>query len=183
MKSLTRFLKESFSTNSEKAPEIVTKHLGLKFATGEGNSEQEYIMAGSKGYMERGKVDGLDNVFVTVGWYNSLLRKDASIFVYTTAKANSKTMRLAACYGLDQNELERKYKSFNSSYVSKFPNQFDVSKFGEFICVRCKDIDDMVENIRNDWGKGSKSYKQSGWLKENNEFIKINGVYQSFLTK
>lgn len=182
MKSLTRFLKESFSTNSEKAPEIVTKHLGLKYATGEGNSEQEYIMAGSKGYMERGKVDGLDNVFVTVGWYNSLLRKDASIFVYTTAKANSKTMRLAACYGLDQNELERKYKSFNS-YVSKFPNQFDVSKFGEFICVRCKDIDDMVENIRNDWGKGSKSYKQSGWLKENNEFIKINGVYQSVLVK
>ena len=182
MKSLTRFLKESFSTNSEKAPEIVTKHLGLKYATGEGNSEQEYIMAGSKGYMERGKVDGLGNVFVTVGWYNSLLRKDASIFVYTTAKANSKTMRLAACYGLDQNELERKYKSFNS-YVSKFPNQFDVSKFGEFICVRCKDIDDMVENIRNDWGKGSKSYKQSGWLKENNEFIKINGVYQSVLVK
>lgn len=182
MKSLTRFLKESFSTNSENAPEIVTKHLGLKFATGEGNSEQEYIMAGSKGYMERGKVDGLDNVFVTVGWYNSLLRKDASIFVYTTAKANSKTMRLAACYGLDQNELERKYKSFNS-YVSKLPNQFDVSKFGEFICVRCKDIDDMVENIRNDWGKGSKSYKQSGWLKENNEFIKINGVYQSVLVK
>lgn len=41
--------------------------MGLKFATGEGNSEQEYIMAGSKGYMERGKVDGLDNVFVTVG--------------------------------------------------------------------------------------------------------------------
>ena len=182
MKSLTRFLKESFSTNSEKAPEIVTKHLGLKFATGEGNSEETYTMAGSKGYMERGKVDGLDNVFVTVGWYNSLLRKDASIFVYTTAKANSKTMRLVACYGLDQNELERKYKSFNS-YVSKFPNQFDVSKFGEFICVRCKDIDDMVENIRNDWGKGSKSYKQSGWLKENNEFIKINGVYQSVLVK
>ncbi len=182
MKSLTQFLKESFSTNSEKAPEIVTKHLGLKFATGEGNSEETYTMAGSKGYMERGKVDDLDNVFVTVGWYNSLLRKDASIFVYTTAKANSKTMRLAACYGLDQNELERKYKSFNS-YVSKFPNQFDVSKFGEFICVRCKDIDDMVENIRNDWGKGSKSYKQSGWLKENNEFIKINGVYQSVLVK
>lgn len=182
MKSLTRFLKESFSTNSEKAPEIVTKHLGLKFATGEGNSEETYTMAGSKGYMERGKVDGLDNVFVTVGWYGSLLGKDALIFVYTTARPNSKTMRLAACYGLDQNELERKYKSFNS-YVSKFPNQFDVSKFGEFICVRCKDIDDMVENIRNDWGKGSKSYKQSGWLKENNEFIKINGVYQSFLIK
>lgn len=156
--------------------------MGLKFATGEGNSEQEYIMAGSKGYMECGKVDGLDNIFVTVGWYGSLLRKDALIFVYTTAMPNSKNMRLAACYGLDQNELERKYKSFNSC-VSKLPNQFDVSKFGEFICVRCKDIDDMVENIRNDWGKGSKSYKQSGWLKENNEFIKINGVYQSVLVK
>ena len=72
MKSLTQFLKESFTSNSEKAPEIVTKHLGLKYATGEGNSEETYTMAGSKGYMERGKVDGLDNVFVTVGWYNSL---------------------------------------------------------------------------------------------------------------
>ena len=151
MKSLTQFLKESFISDSEKAPEIVTKHLGLKYATGEGNSEETYTMAGSKGYMERGKVDGLDNVFVTVGWYNSLLRKDASIFVYTTAKANSKTMRLAACYGLDQKELERLYKDF-SSHASKFPKNFDISKFGEFVCVRCKDIDDIVENIRNDWG-------------------------------
>ncbi len=114
MKSLTQFLKESFISDSEKAPEIVTKHLGLKYATGEGNSEETYTMAGSKGYMERGKVDGLDNVFVTVGWYNSLLRKDASIFVYTTAKANSKTMRLAACYGLDQKELERLYDAFSN---------------------------------------------------------------------
>ena len=48
---------------------------------------------------------------------------------------------------------------------------------------KCKDIDDMVENIRNDWGKGSKSYKQSGWLKENDNFTQINGVYQSFLVK
>ena len=44
-------------------------------------------------------------MFVTVGWYNSLLRKDASIFVYTIAKANSKTMRLAAYYGLDQKRI------------------------------------------------------------------------------
>lgn len=66
MKSLKQYILESFG-NNERAPEIVTKHLGLKFTTGEGNSEQEYIMAGSKGYMERGKVDGLDNVFVTVG--------------------------------------------------------------------------------------------------------------------
>ena len=139
-------------------------------------------MAGSKGYMERGKVDGLDNVFVTVGWYGSLLRKDALIFVYTTAMPNSKNMRLAACYGLDQNELERKYKSFNSC-VSKLPNKFDVYKFGEFICVRCKDIEDMVNNIRNDWGKGSASYKCSGWAKENGEFKKINGVIQSILVK
>ena len=50
MKSLKQYILESFG-NNEKAPEIVTKHLGLKFATGEGNSEQEYIMAGSKGYM------------------------------------------------------------------------------------------------------------------------------------
>ena len=121
-------------------------------------------------------------MFVTVGWYNSLLRKDASIFVYTTAKANSKTMRLAACYGLDQKELERLYGDF-SSHASKFPKNYDISKFGEFVCVRCKDIDDMVENIRNDWGKGSKSYKQSGWLKENDKFTQINGIYQSFLTK
>ena len=108
-------------------------------------------MAGLKGYMERGKVYSLDNVFVTVGWYNSLLRKDASIFVYTIAKANSKTMRLAAYYGLDQKELERLHKDF-SSHTSKFPKNFDISKFGEFVCVRCKDIDDIVENIRNDWG-------------------------------
>ena len=182
MKSLTQFLKESFISDNEKAPEIVTKHLGLKYATGEGNSEETYTMAGSKGYMERGKVDGLDNVFVTVGWYQSLLRKDAAIFVYTTAKANSKTMRLAACYGLDQKELERLYKDF-SSHASKLPKNYDISKFGEFVCVRCKDIDDMVENIRNDWGLASKSYKQSGWLKEDNEFKQINGVYQSFLVK
>ena len=182
MKSLARFLKESFSTNSEKAPEIVTKHLGLKYANGEGNSEEPYIMAGSKCYMERGKVDGLDNVFVTVGWYTSLLRKDASIFVYTTAKANSKTMRLTACYGIDQKELERIYNEFNN-HASTFPKQYDTDKFGEFICVRCKDIDDMVENIRNDWGRGSKSYKQSGWLEEDNKFKQINGVYQSVLVK
>ena len=50
MKSLKQYILESFG-NNEKAPKIVTKHLGLKFATGEGNSEQEYIMAGSKGYM------------------------------------------------------------------------------------------------------------------------------------
>ena len=182
MKSLTQFLKESFSTNSEKAPEIVTKHLGLKYATGEGNSEEMYTMAGSKSYMERGKVDGLDNVFVTVGWYKSLLSKNASILVYTTAKANSKNMRLAACYGLDQKELEKINKDFKSHQL-KFPKDYDISKFGEFICVRCKDIDDMVENIRNDWGKGSNSYKQSGWLKENDIFTQINGVYQSFLVK
>ena len=41
----------------------------------------------------------------------------------------------------------------------------------------------MVKNIRNDWGKGSKSYKQSGWLEENDKFTQINGVYQSFLVK
>ena len=181
MKSLKQYILESFG-NNERAPEIVTKHLGLKFATGEGNSEQEYIMAGSKGYMERGKVDGLDKVFVTVGWYGSLLRKDALIFIYTTAMPNSKNMRLAAFYGLDQKELEGLYKDFNS-HASKFPKNYDISKFGEFVCVRCKDIDDMVENIRNDWGKGSKSYKQSGWLKENDKFTQINGVYQSFLTK
>ena len=89
MKSLTKFLKESFFSDSEKAPEIVTKHLGLKYATGEGNSESQYTICGEKSYVERGKVEGQDNVFVTVGWYSSLLRKDASIFVYTTAKANS----------------------------------------------------------------------------------------------
>ena len=182
MKSLIQFLKESFFSDSEKAPEIVTKHLGLKYATGEGNSEESYTITGSKSYIERGKVEGQSNVFVTVGWYSSLLRKDASIFVYTTAKANSKTMRLAACYGLDQKELERLYKDF-SSHASNFPKNYDISKFGEFVCVRCKDIDDMVENIRNDWGKGSKSYKQSGWLEENDKFTQINGVYQSFLVK
>lgn len=181
MKSLKQYILESFG-NNEKAPEIVTKHLGLKYATGEGNSDEQYSLAGSKGYVERGKVDGLDNVFVTVGWYKSLLNKDAQIFVYTTAKANSKVMRLAACYGLDQNSLERLHKDFNA-HASQFSKQYDISKFGEFICVRCEDIDDIVENIRNDWGKGSKSYKQSGWLKENNEFIKINGVYQSVLVK
>lgn len=182
MKSLIQFLKESFISDSEKAPEIVTKHLGLKYATGEGNSEEAYTITGSKNYIERGKVDGLDNVFVTVGWYTSLLRKDASIFVYTTNKANSKIMRLAACYGLDQNKLEKIHKDFNS-HASSFPKDYDVSKFGEFVCIRCKDIDDIVENIRNDWGKGSNSYKQSGWLKENNKFMQINGVYQSVLTK
>ena len=41
----------------------------------------------------------------------------------------------------------------------------------------------LVENIRNDWGKGSKSYKQSGWLKEDNKFKQINDVYQSILVK
>lgn len=182
MKSLIQFLKESFFSDSEKAPEIVTKHLGLKYATGEGNSESQYTICGEKSYVERGKVEGQDNVFVTVGWYSSLLRKDASIFVYTTAKANSKMMRLAACYGLDQNKLEKIHKDFNS-HASSFPKDYDVSKFGEFVCVRCKDIDDMVENIRNDWGKGSKSYKQSGWLEENDKFTQINGVYQSFLVK
>ena len=182
MKSLTQFLKESFISDSESAPEIVTKHLGLKYATGEGNSEEPYTITGSKSYIERGKVDGLNNVFVTVGWYTSLLKKDASIFVYTTAKANSNTMKLAACYGLDQAELERTYKSFNKS-ASKFAKYYDISKFGEFVCVRCKDVNDIVTNIRNDWGKGSNSYKQSGWLKEGNEFKKINGVYQSALVK
>ena len=44
MKSLTQFLKESFISDSESAPEIVTKHLGLKYATGEGNSEEPYTI-------------------------------------------------------------------------------------------------------------------------------------------
>ena len=180
MKSLIQFLKESFFSDSEKAPEIVTKHLGLKYATGEGNSESQYTICGEKSYVERGKVEGQDNVFVTVGWYSSLLRKDASIFVYTTAKANSKMMRLAACYGLDQNKLEKKYKDFNS-LASQFPKDYDTSKFGEFVCVRCKDIDDIVDNIRNDWGKIT-SYKCTGWkLDPNGDYEVINGVIQSAL--
>ena len=89
-------------------------------------------------------------------------------------------MRLAACYGLDQNKLEKKYKDFNS-LASQFPKDYDTSKFGEFVCVRCKDIDDIVDNIRNDWGKIT-SYKCTGWkLDPNGDYEVINGVIQSSL--
>ena len=180
MKSLIQFLKESFFSDSEPAPKIVTKYLGLKYAIGEGNSESQYTICGEKSYVERGKVEGQDNVFVTVGWYKSLLSDDATIFVYTTGRANSKTMKLAACYGLKQSTLE-KYKNDFNSLVEPHPNDYDVDKYGDVICVRCKDIDDMVTNIRNDWGK-VKSYKTIGWkLDSNGDYEVINGVIQSSL--
>lgn len=165
MKKLKDFIGESFRDGDKPAPADVQKHLGLKYANGHGggDTEEKLSFAPEKSslYMERGKIEGQDKVFAVQAEYTpDIDEKNASIFVCTATRPMSRTLTKVAFYTTD----EKRAKRFKDD--SKFDSTVEkVEKV-----VLCKDTDDLVTNIRNDYGKVT-SYRNAGHGEEKDGVI------------
>ena len=164
MKTLINFIKESWRSGDKQAPEIVQKYLGLKYADGHGggDSEEKISFTGSTGssYIERGKIEGQDKVFAVQGMFtNDITDDNATIWVCTTFRPMAKTLTIVAIYTTDKHEAEHEAKERGSSWKEHVKQ-----------IVLCKDTEDVVNNIRNDYGRVT-SYRNNGHGEEKNGII------------
>lgn len=165
MKDLKTYIIESNYDSRDLAPENVQKFLGLKYADGHGGGdvEEKISFTGAKGtaaYMERGKIEGQDKVFAMQAMYTKpITDKDATIWVCQASRPMSKTLTIVAIYTTDKECAEREVKERGTSWKEKVEQ-----------IVLCKDTDDVVTNIRNDYGKVS-SYRGIGHGEEKSGII------------
>lgn len=171
MKDLKTYIIESNYSSKDLAPENVQKFLGLKYADGHGGGdvEEKISFTGAKGtaaYMERGKIEGQDKVFAMQAMYtNPITDKDATIWVCRASRPMSKTLTIVAIYTTDKERAEREVKERGKSWKEKVEQ-----------IVLCRDTDDVVTNIRNDYGKVV-SYRGIGHGEEK------SGIIYSLLLK
>ncbi len=165
MKNIITFIKESWRSNDPKAPADVQKYLGLKYADGAGGGdvEEKLTFTGDAGggiYYERGKIEGQDKVFAIHKPYSEPITDDnATIWVCTTARAMAKKLTIVAIYTTDEYEAKEALKE---------KGKYDAEKLEKI--VLCKDTEDVVYNIRNDYGKVT-SYRNIGHGKEKDGII------------
>ena len=165
MKNIITFIKEGWRSNDPKAPADVQKYLGLKYADGAGGGdvEEKLTFTGAAGggiYYERGKIEGQDKVFAVHKPYTSPITDDnATIWVCTTARAMAKKLTIVAIYTTDEAEAKDELKE---------KGKYDKEKVEKI--VLCKDTEDVVYNIRNDYGKVT-SYRNTGHGKEKDGII------------
>lgn len=166
MKNLKNFILEGWRSKDPQAPANVQKYLGLKYANGAGGGdvEEKISFTGSTGsiYQERGKIEGQDKVFAVQSSYShDITDKDASIYVCTTSRAMAKKLTYVAFYTTDEKEAKDVLKEKKRGW--------EWFKTLEKIVV-CKDTDDVVYNIRNDYGKVT-SYRNIGHGEEKDGII------------
>ncbi len=166
MKDLKNFILEGWRSGDAKAPANVQKYLGLKYANGAGGGdiEEKISFTGSTGsiYQERGKIEGQDKVFAVQSTSShDITDKDASIYVCTTSRAMAKKLTYVAFYTTDEEEAKDVLKEKKHGY--------EWFKSLEKIVV-CKDTNDVVYNIRNDYGKVT-SYSNIGHGEEKDGII------------
>ena len=164
MKNLKNYILEGWRSDDAKAPEDVQKFLGLKYADGHGggDTEEKITFTGSTGssYMERGKIEGQDKVFAIQKMYSHEIDdKNASIWVCTASRSMSKTLTIVAVYTTSKEDAQNELKEKGKSWKEKVER-----------IVLCKDTDDVVTNIRNDYGKVS-SYRKIGHDEEKDGII------------
>lgn len=164
MKDIKTYILENWRDNDALAPENVHKYLGLKYADGHGggDTEEKISFTGSTGsiYMERGCIEGQDKVFAMQAMYSKPITNDnATIWVCTTTRSMSKTLTIVAIYTTDKTIAEREVKERGKSWKK------NVEKI-----VLCRDTDDLVTNIRNDYGKVT-SYRGIGHREEKSGII------------
>ena len=150
---LSTYIKEAL--DGDKAPEIAQKYLGLKYADGTGPDTKPYIFTvGGKRYgrlnLECGEIEGQKDVLAAVWDYANLNAYNASVAVINP-KGNK--MDVVAIYYLN----ERNAKTAKDMMP-------DIKH------IVCKDLNDMVENIRNDYGK-NESNREKGHKKEEGGLI------------
>ena len=161
MKNIITFIKESWRSNDPKAPADVQKYLGLKYADGAGGGDvgEKLTFTGDGGggiYQERGKIEGQDKVFAVHKPYTEPITDDnATIWVCTTARPMAKKLTIVAIYTTDEEEAKDELRE-KEEKVEKI--------------VLCKDTEDVVYNIRNDYGKVT-SYRNIGHGKEKDGII------------
>lgn len=164
MKDIKTYIKESWRSKDPQAPEDVQKYLGLKYADGAGGGDEEEKISftGSTGsiYQERGKIEGQDKVFAVHALYSKPITDDnATIWVCTTSRPMAKKLTIVAVYTTDEQEAKQELKEKGTdwkAYVEKI--------------VLCKDTKDVINNIRNDYGK-VKSYNNIGHGEEKDGII------------
>ena len=165
MKNIITFIKESWRSNDPKAPADVQKYLGLKYADGAGGGdvEEKLTFTGAAGggiYYERGKIEGQDKVFAIHKPYSEPITDDnATIWVCTTERPMARKLTIAAIYTTDEYEAKDELKE---------KGKYDKEKVEKI--VLCKDTEDVVYNIRNDYGKVT-SYSNIGHGKEKDGII------------
>lgn len=165
MKNIITFIKESWRSNDPKAPADVQKYLGLKYADGAGGGDVEEKLAftGAAGggiYYERGKIEGQDKVFAIHKPYSEPITDDnATIWVCTTERPMARKLTIVAIYTTDEYEAKQALKE---------KGKYDAEKLEKI--VLCKDTEDVVYNIRNDYGKVT-SYRNIGHGKEKDGII------------
>lgn len=162
MKDITKFIIESWRDGDDLAPEKVQKFLGLKYAEGSGggDTEEKLSFDGSSGgvYIERGKIEGQDKVFAVQDG-KPITDEHASIFVCTSTRPMAKKLTYVAFYTTDEEEAKHMLKDKNKGWYDNLEK-----------IVLCKDTEDVVFNIRNDYGK-VKSYRNIGHGEEKNGII------------
>ncbi len=166
MKDIKTYILEGWRNGDTLAPQNVQKFLGLKYANGAGggDTEEKLSFVGSTGsiYQERGKIEGQDKVFAVQSTYSSdITDKDASIYVCTTSRPMAKKLTYVAFYTTNEEEAKDVLKDKKRGY--------EWFKTLEKIVV-CKDTDDVVYNIRNDYGKVT-SYRNIGHGEEKDGII------------
>ena len=164
MKNLTKYLTESWRSKDQQAPEKVQKFLGLKYADGSGggDTEEKLSFDGSTGgiYVERGKIEGQDKVFALQSTYSKPITDEyASIIVCTSTRPMAKRLTTVAFYTTDEEEAKDELNHKNRGWYKSLEK-----------IVLCKDTDDVVFNIRNDYGK-VKSYRGIGHGEEKDGII------------
>lgn len=165
MKDILTYLTESWRSGDDKAPEIVQKFLGLKYADGHGGGDDEEKITftpgkGTTSYMERGKIEGQDKVFAVQKMFSKPITNDnASIWVCTASRPMSKTLSIVAVYTTDKKDAEEEAKEKGKLWKEKVER-----------IVLCKDTEDVVFNIRNDYGKVV-SYRNIGHGEEKDGII------------
>lgn len=126
----------------------MTKFFGVKLLSGPGYSEKPWTLrmpgqkTGDKIYFERGSVEGQDKIFVLCGSNYHPAMDRYTVEVYTTSRAFASTMTTAGIYTLNKNAANEYKYEINAGIP----------------VVLCKDIKDIVTQIRNDFGK-VKSYR------------------------
>lgn len=164
MKNIITFIKEGWRSNDPKAPADVQKYLGLKYADGAGGGDTEeklsFAGAGGEIYQERGKIEGQDKVFAVHRPYADPITDDnATIWVCTTTRPMARKLTIVAVYTTDEYEAKQALKE---------KGKYDAEKLEKI--VLCKDTEDVVYNIRNDYGKVT-SYRNIGHGKEKDGII------------
>ena len=166
MKAINSYLSEALNEgrsdwdpDAKLAPENVQAHLGLKYSDGAGGGDNEEflnISVGGKGNsrvaIERGKIEGQDKVFALI-WSGTLDKDDVIVAVAQASRPMAKKLDVVAFYYLDEHDAK--------SSVRMWPGVQHIV---------CKDLDSLVENIRNDYGK-VRSYNGKGHKEEKDGVI------------